>query len=243
MSKSILAQPSILETTDIFVDALAWDDRSKVVITQRRHGGRTYILCRRWDRDEFRPIHFPHRRVLVIPVAYVTNTATALRAAAKRTPLERRPKWCKSLREQPVQNGEEQQRHRPRERFIAAVGWGKRRVLAVFHRTYCGKTYVRLRIWNHHRVKSVWYPTQRGYVFARELAQQLADTIEIAATVTESNRPTPDWLTAWIDARARRVEWLEEANAPDKLVAEARERIRQLLQNPCWPRLPTHSRL
>ena len=107
-------------------------------------------------------------------------------------------------------------------------------------REFVGK---RMRIWTHHRVQSVWYPTQRGYVFARELAQQLADTIEIAATVTQSNRPTPDWLTAWIDARARRVEWLEDLNAPDKLMAAARERFRQLLQNPCWPRLPTHSRL
>ena len=65
--------------------------------------------------------------------------------------------------------------------FIAAVPWGEWRQVLVFRREHGGKSYVRLRTWNKHRTKHVWYPTERFFVVPLAGAKALADAISAAA--------------------------------------------------------------
>ena len=78
------------------------------------------------------------------------------------------------------------------DQFIAAVPWGKWRAVLVYLRQHGGRQWVRLRTWNKHRKKLVWYPTKRYFVIPIEDADSLASAIRAAARCNPS--PKPDWL-------------------------------------------------
>ena len=109
--------------------------------------------------------------------------------------------------------------------FMAAVPWGDRRVVLVYRRQHGGRTYVRLRTWNRHRTRDVWYPTERFFVIPIGNAGALADALTAAASGTAE--PKPDWLVAREEAESGKVAWMTEMEAPKNLVTRALEAVRR----------------
>ncbi len=106
------------------------------------------------------------------------------------------------------------------DRFIAAVPWGRWRSVLVYRRRHGGRTWIRLRTWNRHRKKLVWYPTKRYFVIPIEDADSLANAIRAAVRCNPS--PKPDWLV-----RRERLErlHLEGLQLPPHALAQARRRV------------------
>ena len=90
--------------------------------------------------------------------------------------------------------------------FVSAVPWGKWRAVLVYRRRHGGREWVRLRTWNKHRHKHVWYPSKRFFVIPIADAENLADAIRSAAPGGSVEKP--DWLIRREQAEARRVERL-----------------------------------
>ena len=109
---------------------------------------------------------------------------------------------------------------RTQDQFVAAVPWGKWRAVLVYLRQHGGRSWVRLRTWNKHRKKLVWYPTKRYFVIPIEDADALANAIKAAARHNPS--PKPDWLV-----RRERLErlHLERLQLPPEAHAHARRRV------------------
>ena len=76
--------------------------------------------------------------------------------------------------------------------FMAVVPWGGARMVLVHRRQHAGRVYVRLRTWNKHRTKRVYYPSKRSFVIPVQNASALADAIEQAACGVAS--PKPEWF-------------------------------------------------
>lgn len=108
------------------------------------------------------------------------------------------------------------------DQFITAVPWGKWRAVLVYLRQHGGRKWVRLRTWNKHRKKLVWYPSKRFFVIPIEDADSLANAIKAAARNNPS--PKPDWLV-----RRERLErkHLERLQLPPEAHAEARRRVQR----------------
>ena len=109
---------------------------------------------------------------------------------------------------------------RTHDQFIAAVPWGRWRSVLVYLRQHGGRKWVRLRTWNRHRKKLVWYPTKRYFVIPIENADSLANAIRAAVRCNPS--PKPDWLV-----RRERLErlHLERLQLPAESRAHARRRV------------------
>ena len=112
------------------------------------------------------------------------------------------------------------------DKFIAAVPWGERRVVLVFRREHGGRTYVRVRTWNRHRTKRVWYPTERFYVIPVDEADSLAEAIRAAARDEPLDRKPP-WYAARERRDLKRLELLEEVDAPVEVIDGLRSQIRR----------------
>ena len=110
--------------------------------------------------------------------------------------------------------------------FIAAVPWGKWRTVLVFRREHGGRTYIRLRTWNRHRAKRVWYPTDRFFVIPVEDADNLAEAIRAAAR-GEAKRKMPAWYRARERADLERYEDLQDLDAPDEILTQAKRRMKR----------------
>jgi len=80
--------------------------------------------------------------------------------------------------------------------FVTDVTWGGGdwRCVLVYRREHGGRTYIRLRTWNKHRTKLVWYPSKRFFVIPIENAKTLADALSAAAAGWSDEKP--DWLVA-----------------------------------------------
>jgi len=105
--------------------------------------------------------------------------------------------------------------------FIAAVPWGDWRQVLVFRREHGGRTYIRVRTWNRHRKKRVWYPTKRFYVIPVADAEALAEAIKAAA----QNAPLakkPNWYAAREMSDRQRYEKLLATDARDAVVKSHR---------------------
>ncbi len=113
--------------------------------------------------------------------------------------------------------------------FIASVPWGEWRQVLVFRREHGGRTYVRLRTWNKHRTRHVWYPTKRFYVVPVEGAGILADAIK-AAERGEALEAKPAWYAAREEADQEHYERLLELNAPEEVIEDRRRRIQRRKQ-------------
>ena len=109
---------------------------------------------------------------------------------------------------------------RTHDQFIAAAPWGKWRSVLVYLRQHGGRKWVRLRTWNKHRKKLVWYPTKRYFVIPIENADSLANAIKAAARRNPS--PKPDWLV-----RRERLErkHLARLQLPVEALAHARRKV------------------
>ena len=58
---------------------------------------------------------------------------------------------------------------------MGAVPWTKNRMVIVYLRKHAGREYVRLRTFNRHQVKGVWYPAPRFYMVPIASAKQLGE--------------------------------------------------------------------
>ena len=90
--------------------------------------------------------------------------------------------------------------------FVASVPWGRWRAVLVYRRRHGGRQWVRLRTWNKHRHKHVWYPSKRFFVIPLADAEILADAIRSAATGESTGKP--DWLIERERAETGRIERL-----------------------------------
>jgi hypothetical protein len=77
--------------------------------------------------------------------------------------------------------------------LVAAVPWGRWRSVLVYRREHAGRTWVRLRTFNKHRIKGCWYPSPRFFVVPQKSAADLAKAIEAAASGDRCGE-TPDWV-------------------------------------------------
>jgi len=90
--------------------------------------------------------------------------------------------------------------------FVACVPWGNWRAVMVYRRQHGGREWVRLRTWNKHRKKQVWYPSKRFFVIPMADAENPADAIRSAATGGSTDKP--DWLVQREQAETKRIERL-----------------------------------
>lgn len=91
--------------------------------------------------------------------------------------------------------------------FVGCVPWGQWRAVTVYRRHHGGRTWVRLRTWNRHRTKLVWYPTKRYFVVPIEHAVGLAGAL--CAAAGGLSQATPDWLTEFQEAQLGRLDELD----------------------------------
>lgn len=116
------------------------------------------------------------------------------------------------------------------DKFIAAVPWGDWRVVLVFRREHGGRTYVRVRTWNLHRTKSVWYPTKRFYVIPIEEVDALAAALRAAAR-DEPLAEKPRWYAAREKADQERYEESLDLGALDTILEKLEREIRNRRQS------------
>ncbi len=76
--------------------------------------------------------------------------------------------------------------------LVAAVPWGRWRSVLVYRRQHAGRTWIRLRTFNKHRIKEYWYPSRRYFVVPLDCALNLAEAITAAASGKRLG-PEPDW--------------------------------------------------
>ena len=87
--------------------------------------------------------------------------------------------------------------------FLAAVPWTKHRTIIIYLREHGGRRYVRLRTFNKHRTKGMWYPAPRFYMVPIDRAEDLGRAI-IEASQGRPFGPQPEW---WADYQAEYREW------------------------------------
>lgn len=109
--------------------------------------------------------------------------------------------------------------------FVAAITWGENRVALVYRRRHGGRTFVRVRIWNQHRERKVWYPTKRAFVIPIQNVEGLVGALRSAAGGKLGSKP--DWLERREQAEQERVAELEDLEPPTAVA----ELARQLLLN------------
>ena len=107
--------------------------------------------------------------------------------------------------------------------FVRCVPWGEHRGVLIYRRQHGGRSYVRLRTWNQHRTKLVWYPTKRSFVIPIDHAEALARALQAAARGETGRKP--GWLVRRELAERQRLEWLETMQAPQTIVRAARKSI------------------
>ncbi len=92
------------------------------------------------------------------------------------------------------------------DRFMAAVPWGVSRMVLVHRRVHGHREYGRLRTWNCHRTKGVWYPSKRSFIIPIQNAEALGGAILRAVDGLTVDKP--DWLVEREQAEAaeKRIE-------------------------------------
>ena len=103
--------------------------------------------------------------------------------------------------------------------FIKAIPWGKSRSVLVYHRRHGARSYVRIRTWNLHRTKGVWYPSRRFFVVPFEHAADLGDAMFEARFGVFSEKPA--WLIAREEEEERRIDELREFGMHEEAIAQA----------------------
>ncbi len=76
--------------------------------------------------------------------------------------------------------------------FVACVPWGRWRAVTIYRRIHAGREFARLRTWNFHRTKHVWYPTNRYFVIPVDCVSELAGALLAVANGQVGEKP--DWL-------------------------------------------------
>ena len=79
-----------------------------------------------------------------------------------------------------------------KERLIGAVEWGRFRRVLVYLARHNGRVFARIRTFNKHWVKKLWYPSNRYFVVPQEYAAELGKAL-LAASRGEEYSPAPDW--------------------------------------------------
>ena len=125
--------------------------------------------------------------------------------------------------------------HRPNildtiDEFVGIVPWGDHRVVTVSRWHHGDSSYDRLRIWNQHRTKRVWYPTKHAFVVPIGNVDTLLEVLD--AAVRGVAGPKPDWLIAREVAERRPLERVEDLEAPTRIrkralaILRLRQRVR-----------------
>ena len=82
---------------------------------------------------------------------------------------------------------------RPDEIFLGEIKLSPSRVSLVYRGTHHGRDYIRMRVWNRHKTKGVWYPCRyRSFVFPAEHADEMGETLLAGARSIGTEKP--DWL-------------------------------------------------
>ena len=92
--------------------------------------------------------------------------------------------------------------------FMAAVPWGESRTVLVHRRIHGHREYVRLRTWNRHRTKRVWYPSKRFFIIPVQSAEALGEAILRAVEGLAEDKP--DWLVEREVAEDEQLERMAE---------------------------------
>lgn len=80
-----------------------------------------------------------------------------------------------------------------RKRRLGHIAWGENRQVLIFRRTYDGKTYIRMRVFNRHTTKKgCFYPAPRAFLVGQECARELGLAIARAAEGRKS-AAAPEW--------------------------------------------------
>ena len=92
------------------------------------------------------------------------------------------------------------------DRFMAAVPWGTSRMVLVHRRIHGHREYVRLRTWNRHTTKKVWYPSRRFFIIPIQNASALGEAILRAVDGLAEEKP--DWFVERekVEAAEKRIE-------------------------------------
>ena len=107
--------------------------------------------------------------------------------------------------------------------FVAAVPWGSSRTVLVHRRKHGWQEYVRLRTWNRHTTKRVWYPSRRFFIIPIQNAEALGEAILDAAYGNAKHKPA--WLIERETAEIERIELMRELGAPAETVQAAEKRL------------------
>ncbi len=78
--------------------------------------------------------------------------------------------------------------------YLGAVPISPHRVILVYRRMHLSRRYVRLRVWNLHKTKLVWYPQKRHFVAPLIAVKALGEMIYYARESQPGTKP--DWLKA-----------------------------------------------
>jgi len=98
-------------------------------------------------------------------------------------------------------------------------------MVLIHHRIHGWREYIRLRTWNRHLVKRVWYPSRRFFIIPLQNAEALGHAILAAARGHAGFKP--DWLVAREEAEERELELMRELGAPAEDVDAAEEQLEQ----------------
>jgi len=109
--------------------------------------------------------------------------------------------------------------------FIDAIDLGKNGGVLVHRRRHGSKDWIRLRKWNRHNTKNVWYPTSRGFVIELNRVGNLIDALCEAANGDCS--PKPEWLLAREDAEESVLGTMAEMDMHPDAIEQARKRLYQ----------------
>lgn len=72
----------VLTTEDEFVACVPWGQWRAVTVYRRRHGGRTWVRFRTWNKHRKKLVWYPTKRYFVVPIEHAVDLAGALCAAA-----------------------------------------------------------------------------------------------------------------------------------------------------------------
>lgn len=72
----------VLTTEDEFVACVPWGQWRAVTVYRRRHGGRTWVRFRTWNKHRKKLVWYPTKRYFVVPIEHAVPLASALCMAA-----------------------------------------------------------------------------------------------------------------------------------------------------------------
>ena len=105
--------------------------------------------------------------------------------------------------------------------FIGAVPITRTKVILIYRRLHSCRKWVRIRVWNLHREKLLWYPTRRYFVVPFTAVRALSEVMHYAMDGQPGTKP--DWLKAHGCGIDEQLWALRDKGVSDDVI-EARQR-------------------